>query len=234
MRPLLILLPNLLDENQKVEDFLPPAVAKSVQLLNGLICESEKEGRRYLRRYLSHEKMAQMPLALYNEHTQEKDLPNLIAPILQNQVWGLISDLGLPCLADPGAKLVLLAKKAGIEVQGILGPSAVVLALMLSGLEGQRFAFHGYLPKEEKEAIMKIRELEKRSKAENATQFWIEAPYRSQRMLELLKKTLHPKTLLCAAKNISLPNQEIITQPVEIWQTSSFAIGKEPTIFLIY
>jgi len=232
--PRLYLLPNLLDESQDAAELLPPSVRKAVLQLDGLIAESEKAGRRYLRRFLSHEEMAAMPLALYNEHTQELDLPLLLQKILLGQTWGLISDLGLPCLADPGSKLVWLARKAGIAVEAILGPSAIILALMLSGLEGQRFAFHGYLPKEEGEAVKVIAGLEKRSSLEKSTQFWIEAPYRSLRMLELLKRQLKPNTLLCVAKNISLPLQEVITQPVSKWQSSSFVMGKEPAVFLLF
>src|SRR5262249_13098213 len=144
----LFLLPNLLDETLAWEPFLPASVAAAVQSLDGLIAESEKEGRRYLRRFVNHERMAATPIRLLNEHTQPKEIGELLEPLIRGERWGLISDAGLPCIADPGAPLVLLAHEKKIRVETFSGPSSIVMALQLSGLSGQRFAFHGYLPRE--------------------------------------------------------------------------------------
>ena len=223
----LYLLPNLLDESLSIEPFLPMSVGVAIREIQGLIAESEKMARRYLRRFLSHDEMAKMPLALLNEHTKEF-LP-LMQPMQRGEVWGLISDAGLPCLADPGADLVWLAHNQGIEVCTFVGPSSIVMALQLSGFGGQHFSFHGYLPREPVELEKKVRELEKIA----STHIWIEAPYRSAKMLAVLKETLKPTTRLCVAANLTTSQQRVVSQTVAKWREISFVLEKEPVIFLI-
>jgi 16S rRNA (cytidine1402-2'-O)-methyltransferase len=223
----LYLLPNLLEESLPIEPFFPISVKEAIQSIQGLIAESEKMARRYLRKFLSHEEMAKMPLRILNEHTQ--DLSELIAPLEKGEVWGLISDAGLPCIADPGADLVWLAHQKKIAVQTFIGPSSIVMALQLSGFGGQQFTFHGYLPRESLELENKIKELEKQP----GTQIWIEAPYRSLKMLEALKKILQPSTKLCVAVQLTTPAERILSQTVADWRKSSFPLEKEPAVFLI-
>lgn len=223
----LYLLPNVLEETLPIEPFFPISVNEAVRSIQGLIAESEKMARRYLRKFLSHEEMAKMPLAILNEHTQE--LGELITPMERGEVWGLISDAGLPCIADPGAELVWLAHQKKVEVATFIGPSSIVMALQLSGFGGQQFTFHGYLPREGNELEAKVKELEKRP----GTQIWIEAPYRSAKMLDLLKKVLQPTTRLCVAVNLTMPSQKLVSQPVARWREKSFPLEKEPAVFLI-
>lgn len=223
----LYLLPNLLDETLPTEPFLPVSVGQAVASIQGLIAESEKMARRYLRRFISHDAMAQMPLRLLNEHT--KELKELLLPMERGETWGLISDAGLPCIADPGADLVWLVHEKGIGVETFVGPSSLIMALQLSGFSGQEFAFHGYLPREPQDLERKVIELEKRQGA----QIWIEAPYRSAKMLELLKRVLQPKTRLCVAANLTTANQKVVSQTVQRWKTSPFSLEKEPAVFLI-
>lgn len=223
----LYLLPNLLEETLPTELFFPISVGEAVKQIQGLIAESEKMARRYLRRFLSHDEMAKMPLLLLNEHT--KDLKPLIEKMKEGQVWGLISDAGLPCLADPGADLVWLAHNLGIDVETFVGPSSIVMALQLSGFGGQHFSFHGYLPKEPLELERKIRELEKAP----GTQIWIEAPYRSAKMLKILIETLKPTTRLCLAANLTTPDEKVLSQSVQKWRQTSFILEKEPVVFVI-
>lgn len=223
----LLLLPNLLDEELPVEPFLPVSVSAAVASTQGLIVESEKMGRRYLRKFLSHEEMAKRPLAILNEHS--KDLKELIAPIERGEIWGLISDAGLPCIADPGSDLVWLAHQKGIEVETFVGPSSLLMALQLSGFSGQEFSFHGYLPRELQDLERKIRELEKRK----GSHLWIEAPYRSLKMLETLKTTLEPHTRLCVAVHLTTPKQRVVSQSVLKWKSFHFPLEKEPAVFLI-
>lgn len=227
MQGKLYLLPNLLEESLLPEPFLPISVKEAVHQIQGLITESEKMGRRYLRKFLSHEEMAKMPLALLNEHSKELGL--LMEPLMRGETWGLISDAGLPCLADPGSDLVWLAHQNGISVEAFVGPSSIIMALQLSGFGGQEFAFHGYLPKEPEMLEKKILELQKRG----GTQIWIEAPYRSSKMLETLKRILHPKTRLCVAANLTTPSQRVLSQTVAKWQSTPFVLEKEPVVFLI-
>jgi 16S rRNA (cytidine1402-2'-O)-methyltransferase len=223
----LYLLPNLLDETLPIDPFLPTSVNQAVRSIQGLIAESEKMARRYLRKFLSHDEMVKVPLQILNEHT--KELSTLIQPIERGEIWGLISDAGLPCLADPGSDLVWLLHQKNIPVETFVGPSSIVMALQLSGFSGQQFAFHGYLPREGADLEAKIRELEKRG----GTHIWIEAPYRSLKMLETLKKVLSPPTRLCVAVNLTLPTERLLSQTISKWKTSSFLIEKEPAVFLL-
>ncbi|HEX2583429.1 MAG TPA: SAM-dependent methyltransferase [Chlamydiales bacterium] len=225
----LILLPNLLDENGPWEQFLPAGVNRAVHSIQGLIVESEKSGRRYLRKFLSHEEMAAMPLRLLNEHT--KELAALIEPMVKGETWGLISDAGLSCLADPGTDLVALAHSKGIAVDTYAGPSSIIFALQLSGFSGQKFTFHGYLPRESPQIEQAIRDLEKRAKAE--TQIFIEAPYRSAKLLNLLLTVLQPNTRLCVAASLTTPQQRVLSQTVAKWKQTQFSLEKEPVVFLI-
>jgi len=225
----LILLPNLLDENAPIDPFLPPGVKTAIQSIKGLIAESEKTARRYLRKFLSHDEMAAMPLRLLNEHT--KELNELIEPLIKGETWGLISDAGLPCLADPGTDLVALCHEKRIEVETYAGPSSIIFALQLSGLSGQKFAFHGYLPKDSPQLEQAIHDLEKRARAE--TQIFIEAPYRSAKMLTLLLSILHPDTRLCVAASLTTPQQRVVSQSVAKWKQGEFVLGKEPVVFVV-
>ena len=228
----LLLLPNLLDENLSPDAFIPASVKPAIESIQGIIAESEKAARRYLRKFISHEQMTKIPIALLNEHTESKQLAGLLDPIKSGQTWGLISDAGLPCIADPGSDLVALANSMGLVVETFVGPCSIILALQLSGFSGQRFSFHGYLPKESQELETKIKELEKQSKI--GTQIWIEAPYRGSKMLEILKKTLHPNVCLCVAANLTTEKQKVQSMPISQWQKSSFSLEKEPSIFMIY
>jgi 16S rRNA (cytidine1402-2'-O)-methyltransferase len=225
------LLPNLLDESLPFEPFLPVSVVTAVVSLQGLIAESEKAGRRFLRRFLSHDDMVKVPLKTLNEHTSKDHLEELLEPLMQGQIWGLISDAGLPCIADPGSDLVWLAQGKKIVVETFVGPSSILMSLQLSGFCGQRFCFHGYLPREISELEIKIKELEKRSVEE--TQIWIEAPYRSGKMLELLKRVLQPNTRLCVAVNLTMPNQRVGSQTISKWRVEPFPLEKEPAVFLL-
>jgi 16S rRNA (cytidine1402-2'-O)-methyltransferase len=223
----LYLLPNLLDETLPVEPFLPQSVGIAVASIQGLIAESEKMGRRYLRRFLSHDEMAQCPLRVLNEHTA--DIHELILPMEKGETWGLISDAGLACIADPGADLVWLANQKNIAVETFVGPSSIIMALQLSGLSGQQFSFHGYLPRETADLEQKLRELEKGPGAK----IWIEAPYRSAKMLDALLKVLQPSTKLCVAVHLTMPTQRVVSQTVAHWKGKSFPLGKEPAVFVI-
>lgn len=227
--PKLLLLPNLLDEELSYEPFLPASVPQAIASIQGIIAESEKSARRYLRRFLPHEVFSKLPIALLNEHTS--DLSTLLRPIQSGEVWGLISDAGLPCVADPGADLVWLARQKGIAVQTFVGPSSILLALQLSGLCGQRFAFHGYLPREVPDLEKRLKELEKVSK--DQTQIWIEAPYRSAKMLSTLLSVLQPATRLCVAVQLTTPHERVVSQTVAQWKSHSLILEKEPAVFLL-
>lgn len=228
----LYLLPNLLGEQEKWEAVLPASVSNAVTQLDGLIAESEKGGRYFLRRFPLKKPLQQMPIALLNEHTQDKELAHLLEPVKRGETWGVVSDAGLPCLADPGSALVLRAHQLGIRVVTFPGPSSVTHALILSGLPGQRFAFHGYLNRERAEHLLT---LERRSQSDQATQLFIETPYRNLQTAEAALSTLSPDTLFCIAWDLTLPTECVITQPIQKWRQSALPdIHKKPAIFLLF
>lgn len=229
----LFLLPNLLDASLAWEPFLPASVPEAVRTLDGLIAESEKEGRRYLRRFVDHEKMAATPIRLCNEHTAPAELAALVEPMERGETWGLVSDAGLPCVADPGSPLVLLAQEKKICVEALAGPSSILMALQLSGLTGQRFSFHGYLPREAADLKQALQRVEAKSRREVSSEIWIEAPYRMEKMAQVAMETLQPSTLLCIAENLTLEGQLVRTQPIARWRKAAIASGKRPAVFLL-
>lgn len=232
MKPRLVLLPNFIGEEPSSKDFFPENLPHEIQQLEGLIAESEKSGRKYLCLFLSKERANSLPIFLLNEHTNADELNNFFEKKFKGY-WGLISDSGLPCLADPGSKIVALCRSHGLEVKVISGPSAIVMALLLSGFCAQKFTFHGYLPRDEKELIEKIKRVEKDSQLFGYTQIFIEAPYRSDKLLKNLLLTLNERTYLSLAVALTTSEQRINTFKVKKWRELDFSITKKPTVFLI-
>lgn len=229
----LLLLPNLLGESRHHELFLPPSVDRAVQTLDGLIAESDSGGRRFLSHFKTDKPLNQIPIALLNEHTKDDDIDFLLEPLVKGERWGLVSDAGLPCIADPGAKLVSRARQLGIVVQAFVGPSSLMLALMLSGFSGQQFTFHGYLERDPIPRKRQIQELEKLAK-KGYTQVFMEAPYRNQHTLEAVVETLSNEMRFCAAWDLTLPTQGIVSQTILNWKKSPLPnLAKKNAIFLI-
>lgn len=229
----LLLLPNLIAEHKHHELFLPPSVDKAVATLDGLIAESEKAGRRYLSRFKTQKPAQDIPLALYNKNTPDEDIDFYLEPMCNGERWGLISDSGLPCIADPGAKLVNRARLLGIPIQAFVGPSSILLALMQSGLNGQSFAFHGYLDKDADKLKTAIRQLATESKKRRTTQIFMERPFCNRETLNILLDTLEDYAELCIAAELTGPEQMIMTQTVANWKKSPLpSIDKKNTLFL--
>lgn len=234
-KPMLLLLPNLLGDVRYHQPFLPASVDKAVISLDGLISESVHAGRRYLSRFETTIPTHNIPIALYNEHTPDDDINFLLEPIRKGERWGLLSDGGLPCISDPGYKLVRQARLLGLGIQSFVGPSSILLALMQSGLPGQKFYFHGYLAKDSEGRQKELVELQKNSQSEKVTQIFIETPYRNQQMLESLIHTLSDETWLCIAWELTTPDQGILSQPVKTWKKSPLpALAKKNAIFLFH
>lgn len=232
-KPALLLLPNLLGEHAHHEVFLPNSVDRAVETIDGLISESVGGGRRFLSRFKTPKPAHEIPIALLNEHTPDADLDFLLEPIIKGERWGLVSDSGLPCMADPGAKLVARARQRGLPVQAFVGPSSLTLGLMLSGLPSQCFAFHGYISRDASEQKQQLQLWEKRSKQEQATQIFIETPYRAPQVLQSLISTLSDSTLLCVASELTSPSQMVVTQSIATWKKMAVPnLLNKPTIFL--
>jgi 16S rRNA (cytidine1402-2'-O)-methyltransferase len=163
----------------------------------------------------------------------EDDFVSLLEPLREGRPLGLLSEAGCPAIADPGAALVEAAHREGFRVVPLVGPSSITLALMASGLEGQRFAFCGYLPRDPGERARRIRELEARSKKENETEIFIETPYRSDALLAALVEACSPQTRLCVAADLTLPTESISTRDVSEWRKQKTGIGRRPAVFLL-
>lgn len=234
LKPALLLLPNLLGEIKNHQLFLPASVDKAVSTLDGLIAESAQGGRRYLSRFQTKKPVNEVPIALLNEHTPDDDIDFLLKPITEGERWGLVSDCGLPCVADPGSKLVSRARKLGIVIQAFTGPSSIMMSLMLSGFHAQHFTFHGYIDKEPEARRRTILQLEKKAREDEYTQIFIETPYRNQHTIEALVGTLSDETMLCVAWDLTLPTQGLVSQSIALWKKSPLPnLDKKNAIFLI-
>jgi 16S rRNA (cytidine1402-2'-O)-methyltransferase len=232
---MLYLFPNLLCDAESHTAFLPSSVDAAVATIDGLIAESEKQGRRFLRRFTYENRtFRDIPIRLLNEHSQESDKRAILNEMMQGGKWGLVSDCGMPCLADPGADLVCMAREKGIPVATFAGPSSILFALVLSGLGGQRFTFHGYLPKEEEPLVRELKRIEAASFKEKSTHLCIETPYRNQKLLEKMVGVLNDKTWLCTASDLTLPSQAVHTYTIKEWRRHPLPdLNKRPTVFLL-
>jgi 16S rRNA (cytidine1402-2'-O)-methyltransferase len=213
---------------------LPAQVTDIARQLDTFVVENEKSARQFLSLVKTTKPVRELALIPLNEHTPEKDMPVLLKPLLQGQDVGLLSEAGCPGIADPGADLVRLAHQHDIRVVPLVGPSSILMALMASGMNGQRFTFLGYLPAEKSGRIQRIREIEKRSQQQGETQIFIEAPYRNQHLLQDILETCRPETRLGIGCNISLENELIQSKSVADWRKSTLPdLHKQPTVFLI-
>ncbi|MCL2481419.1 MAG: SAM-dependent methyltransferase [Spirochaetaceae bacterium] len=217
----------------KIDSVIPQGTLDILRTLNIFIVEELRTARRYLKKAGIEKSIDDLAFFELNEHTQETDIPALLQPILEGNNIGLLSEAGAPVVADPGANLIALAHNQHIEVVPLVGPSSVLLALMASGLNGQSFAFVGYLPVKSQERQQRIRHLEKCSIAGQQTQIFIETPYRNHALLNDLLASCESNTLLCIAANITMPDAYIHTKTIAEWKKTTVAIHKKPCIFLL-
>lgn len=217
---------------------LPLEVMKRSATLTHWIAENAKTARSFLKSVNTHAPLSQPIQALQitelpkHEALDARAAEKLLAPCLQGHDMGLVSEAGAPAVADPGALVVAAAHRLGITVVPCVGPSSVLLALMASGLNGQRFAFHGYLPKDARERSDAIKQLEARSKKNDETQLVIETPYRNAQLYQTLIATLSGNTSLCIAQALATPDEQIRTRSVSAWKSdTSFSISDLPSIF---
>ncbi len=229
----LFLIPVPLGEASPPAAVLAPDTLSQLQRLKTFVVEHEKTARHFLKAAGHPVPLQQIRLLALNEHTQQQDVAALLQPLLDGEDVGLMSEAGCPGVADPGAALVALAHQRGIAVRPMVGPSSLLLALMASGLNGQSFAFSGYLPVDATSREQKIRQLEQRSGAGNETQLLIETPYRNAQLLAALLQACRPDTRLTVATDVSLPGESIVTRTVEQWRSSPVPdFDKRPTVFL--
>ncbi|MDN3504163.1 MAG: SAM-dependent methyltransferase [Rhabdochlamydiaceae bacterium] len=230
--PGLILLPNLLSTEASYREGFVEMIRPEVVKLSGLFIESQKGGRKFMSLF-KEPSLNKATLSYLNEHTSKDELDFLLEPIEQGQKWGLISDCGLPNLADPGANLVMRARRKGIKVSAIGAVCSVTAALMLSGLPGQCFTFHGYLPKEEADRKRLLVKLERISRDTGQTQVFIETPYRNAAMMESAMQVLGSHTYFSVVADISAPTEEVVTLRMVEWKHQKLDLEKRPAVFLI-
>ncbi|MEN9316714.1 MAG: hypothetical protein RJA99_765 [Pseudomonadota bacterium] len=212
---------------------LAPWVLAQVASLDYVVAENAKTVRAVLKRFPLERPIQQIEIVELSEHTRDDAIAPMLAPLLAGRSAALMSEAGCPGVADPGARLVLAAHGAGVPVSPVVGPSALLLALMGSGLNGQRFAFAGYLPTAPEARRQRLRELEQRSRREDETQLFIETPYRNQAMLDALLAALSPSTLLCVAADLTGAGQRLETRTVADWRRRAPTLEKVPTVFLL-
>jgi len=213
---------------------LPEPVLERARGLKHFVAENAKTARAFLKALPCDSPLQQITIRELNEHTPANVLPELLSPALSGSDLGLISEAGCPAVADPGSALVALAHREGVQVVPMVGPCSLVLALMASGLSGQSFAFHGYLPSEAQEREKRLRELEKESRQQQRTQIFIETPYRNRQMLAALMNICAPGTRICIATDLTLADEQITTRPVADWRRQQLPeINRRPTVFLL-
>jgi 16S rRNA (cytidine1402-2'-O)-methyltransferase len=213
---------------------VPPQMLAICQTLNHFIVEDAKTARRALRSAGFSGSLEPLDMVLLNEHTAYQDVPKLLQPLKEGRDMGLMTDAGLPCVADPGHWAVQEAHKIGARVVPVSGPSSVMLALMASGLNGQSFVFHGYLPQEAQGLATRLRQLEQAARRQQQTQIWIETPYRNRKLLPAVLDTLAADTWLCIAADLTAPTEWIRAQHVAQWRLhQNIDLHKRPAVWLL-
>ena len=228
------LIPTTLGETENPFDVLPQTIKRSIELLDYYIVENEKTARKFIKSICPEKVQASLHLSSLNKHTQDSEYKQMINDCVEGKNIGLMSEAGCPGVADPGAVIVKLAHEKGIQVIPLVGPSSILLAIMASGMNGQSFAFNGYIPIDAAEKKAELKNLEKLSINKNQSQIFIETPYRNNKMLEDILCSLHPETYLCVATDITLPTEYIKTMRVVNWKKTKIDLHNRPTIFIIH
>ena len=227
----LYLIPNVI-AGETASQVIPPHVRQALGGIQHFLAEDIRTARRYFSSLKLFDSIETLQFDTLNKDTKESELPTLMSPLFEGNNLGVVSESGCPGVADPGALAVRYAHQKNIQVIPLVGPSSVLLALMASGLNGQRFAFHGYLPIETKEAAQSILDLERESRKKNQTQIFIETPYRNNGILQTLISHLHSETTLCVALDLTSEYEKIIAKSVRDWKQASVELPKAPAIFL--
>lgn len=231
--PALYLLPSTMSD-APVDTVLPAANIEVIRSLKHFVVENVRTARRFLKRCDRSIDIDSLSFVTLDEHTDLKDIPSMLEPMLRGESIGVISEYGCPAIADPGADLVAVAQSKGLRVVPMVGPSSILLSLMGSGFNGQSFSFNGYLPYETKARASRLREMERRIRHERQTQIFIETPYRNNRLIAELSKSLPGSMKLCVASDITGPKQTILTLPLSSWAKRKYDYDKIPTIFLLF
>ena len=233
MNQALYLIPTLLGETP-VEQLLPAYNHDIIMGIRHFIVEDVRTARRFLKQVDRSIDIDQLTFYTLNKHTKPDEISGMLKPLEEGNPMGVISEAGCPAVADPGADVVAIAQRKGLQVVPLVGPSSIILAVMGSGFNGQSFAFNGYLPIEPDERIKTLKKLEQRAYTENQTQLFIETPYRNAKMMADILKACRPQTHLCIAAGLTTKDEYIRTLTVKEWGGKLPNLDKVPCIFLIY
>lgn len=230
----LFLIPVTLGTSNPLE-VLPISIRTKIEQLNHFIVENEKASRAFIKLLAPNKKQDKLRFFQLNKYTNESELPEFLKPCLDGVSIGLMSDAGCPGIADPGAAIVKIAHQLDITIVPMVGPTSIILTLMASGLNGQSFAFNGYLPIDSDLRKRKIKDLEKRAKSEDQSQLFMETPYRNNKLFQDCLKYLHPLTYLTLGLNMTLPNEYVKTKSIADWKKIELTMNldKQPCIFAI-
>lgn len=226
----LFLIPTVISEG--ATSSIPMSVPETLKSIQYFFAEDARTARRFLSSLKIYDSIEALQFSILNKNTKETELSEMFAPIFAGKHVGVLSESGCPGIADPGALAVNFAHQKNIQVVPLVGPSSILLALMASGLNGQQFAFHGYLPIDSKEVSQKIKTLEKESAQKSQTQIFIETPYRNNQVLKHLVDSLHSSVQLCVALDLTGKNEFVKTRTVGDWKKNLPALPKEPAVFL--
>jgi 16S rRNA (cytidine1402-2'-O)-methyltransferase len=233
MKGKLYLIPSTLGEDSPM-NVLPGVIPQVIDNLKHFIVEDLRTARRFLKKINPGIVIDDLTFQILNEHTPADEIPAMLTPLTEGSDVGLLSEAGLPCVADPGSALVGYAHEQGIKVVPLSGPSSIFLALMASGFNGQNFAFHGYLPVDKRDRIQKIKDIETAIYQKDQTQIFIETPYRNNQMLEALIQACKPQTKICIAVDLTLPGEIIIQTTAKRLNLNRPDFNKKPAVFLLY
>ncbi len=233
VKGILYLIPTTLGDNEPLE-VLPISVKHIIDSTNTFIVENDKTARHFIKRISPEKSQPSLKMFHLNKFTEPSDIPGFLEPCLKGINVGLLSEAGCPGVADPGADVVKIAHQKNIKVVPLVGPSSILMALMSSGMNGQSFAFNGYLPIDKGERKSELKRLERLSFEHNQSQIFIETPYRNNKMLEDLSNILDQNTQVCVACDITLPTEFIKTQSANSWKKNIVDLHKRPTIFIIH
>ncbi|MDC6389555.1 SAM-dependent methyltransferase [Maribacter sp. PR1] len=228
----LYLIPSTLGEIPPLE-VLPISIKRAIEDINIYIVENEKTARHFIKKISPRKSQPSLTMFALNKFTEVSEIPSFLNPCIEGHNVGILSEAGCPGIADPGASVVKIAHEKNIQVVPLVGPSSIILALMASGLNGQNFAFNGYLPIDGSERRKEIKKLERKSKEENQSQIFIETPYRNNKLLEELIKTVSGSTQICVACDITLTTEYIMTKSALEWKKEQVDLHKRPAIYIL-
>lgn len=231
--PTIYLLPSTMSDTAP-QLVLPAGNIDIARRLKFFIVENLRTARRFLKACDRDINIDELTFFELNRHTSPEEVAGMLNPAAEGHDIGIISEAGCPAIADPGADVVAIAQRKGYDVRPLVGPSSIILSLMASGFNGQSFAFLGYLPIDASQRTAAMHAMERRIKSESQTQIFIETPYRNNKLIAELARTLPGQMMLCVASDITGSNEKIITRPLSWWAKASYNYDKTPTIFLLY